>query len=397
MMHRMLRFPSNWEWHVLLEQRPAMAGLSRRHRTSEMDASAAAAHSDAQGDRAASVRALKGSQPELAFWLDESENCEYNHIVVSELPGGEPVLHGTLLYQASDEQEDVVPLHFWMTNGRLYTIHTDLRLSIRLQLDPWEEKLNRCKTAPEAFFVILSAILETFHAGLDKFEKRLGELEQSMRLSNGKGLMNRIFERRYDLLHWNHLFIAIYEVHGAAKEAFMEKLTEEEEFKRMDFKLQRIHALLDQYATEIDTLLTMDDAISNFRGNDIMKTLTIFTVLLSPATVIGAMWGMNFELIPWARQPWGFTAMCIITVVITLGIYWWLRRKGWTGDLLNPNGAANKRTRGRSRRNRAAIAQPQSSGTGTSATGDTPLRRGRSASSRTEEETDDKKGNSHIG
>ncbi|CAH1224005.1 Zinc transport protein ZntB [Paenibacillus plantiphilus] len=391
MMHRMLRFPSNWEWHVLLEQRPATTGLSRRHRTSEMDASAAAVHFDAQGDRLASIRAIKGAHPELAGWLDESENCEHNHIVVSELPGGEPVLHGTLLYQASEEQQDVVPLHFWMTTDTLFTIHTDLRLSIRLQLDPWEEKLNRCKTAPEAFFVILSAILETFHTGLDTFERRLGELEQTMRLSNGRGLMNRIFERRYDLLHWNHLFIAIYEVHGAAKEAFMEPLTEQEEFKRMAFKLQRIQALLDQYAMEIDTLLTMDDAISNFRGNDIMKTLTIFTVLLSPATVIGAMWGMNFELIPWAKQPWGFTAMCLLTVIITLGIYWWLRRKGWTGDLLNSNGS-NKEARKRSRRSSAPAAQPQHPGTE-----DHPLRRSRTSSSKTEDETDGNKGNSHIG
>ncbi|MBW7474666.1 magnesium transporter CorA family protein [Paenibacillus oenotherae] len=388
MMHRMLRFSPDWEWHVLLEQRPATTGLSRRHRTNEMDTNAAAVHTDAQADRMESIRAIKAAHPEVANWLDDSESCQHNHIVVSELPGGEPVLHGTLLYQASDEQQDVVPLHFWMNNDKLVTLHSDMRLSIRLQLEPWEEKLNRCKTAPEAFFVMLGAILETFHTGLDDFEKRLGELEQTMRLSNGKGLMNSIFERRYDLLHWNHLFIAIYEVHGAAKEAFMEALTEQEEFKRMAFKLQRIQALLDQYALEIDTLLTMDDAISNFRGNDIMKTLTIFTVLLSPATVIGAMWGMNFELIPWARQTWGFVAMCLITVMITIGIYWWLRRKGWTGDLLNST-ASKKEARKKLRSTRAIAAPKQ--------TGDAPLSRRGRAASRGGDDDDSNKGNSHIG
>ena len=68
-----------------------------------------------------------------------------------------------------------------------------------------------------------------------------------------------------------------------------------EEFKRMEFKLDRIQSLLSHYAMEIDTLLMMDDAISNFRGNDIMKTLTIFTALFTPAAVVGGIWGMNFK------------------------------------------------------------------------------------------------------
>jgi hypothetical protein len=78
----------------------------------------------------------------------------------------------------------------------------------------------------------------------------------------------------------------------------------------------------------------MDDAISSFRGNDIMKTLTIFTVLFLPATVIGALWGMNFQFLPWSKQDWGFGVMCGGIGIITVGIYFWLWRKGWTGDLL---------------------------------------------------------------
>ena len=85
---------------------------------------------------------------------------------------------------------------------------------------------------------------------------------------------------------------------------------------------------------EIDTLLMMDDAISNFRGNDIMKTLTIFTALFTPAAVVGGIWGMNFNHIPWASEPWGFMVMTLIIVIATLCIYGWLWKKGWTGDLL---------------------------------------------------------------
>ncbi|REE66965.1 Mg2+ and Co2+ transporter CorA [Paenibacillus taihuensis] len=338
MTHRLLQFPSKWEWLVLNEQRPETSGLSRSSSRAAGGGIAEAGLADHAEEPAsakqASAAAMKQAYPELSGWLSDIEGNTHNQIIVSELAGGESVLQGTLMFQVSEDETDVHPLHFRVTQSMLVTLAADMRLSIRLQLDPWQDKLNRCQSAPEGFFVVLGSILETFHSGLDRFETRLGDLEQKMRLQNRTGLMNNIFERRYELLHWSHLFIPIKEIQGAAKEAFMDTLLEQEEYKRMELKLERIEALLSHYAMEIDTLLMMDDAISNFRGNDIMKTLTIFTALFMPATVIGAVWGMNFKRIPWAGEPWGFIAVCSIIVVVTMLIYWWLWHKGWTGDLL---------------------------------------------------------------
>jgi len=340
MMHQKLRFPSHWEWHMLHHRRPEVQGLSRRHKSNSSLRQPPSADASFQPplhdfgldyDKAAFL----DTHPELRSWLREAEEMAHNHIHVSELSGGQPVMNGTLLFQASEDHTDIAKLHFWLIQDKLVTLHSDLRLSIRLQTDPWKEKLDRCQTAPEALFVIIGCVLEHFHEGLDRFEQRLGQLEETMHEHNRTGLMHLIFERRYDLLHWNHLFIPIREIQGAAKEAFWDVLLESEDYKRMEYKLERISSLLQHYALEIDTLLTMDDAISNFRGNDIMKTLTIFTALFTPATVVGALWGMNFNLLPWTREPWGFATMSIVVIVATLGIYGWLWQKGWTGDLLN--------------------------------------------------------------
>jgi Mg2+ and Co2+ transporter CorA len=167
--------------------------------------------------------------------------------------------------------------------------------------------MQQCASGQEAFVTLLSALLEHVHHGLDGFEKRLGELEHAMRRRNRMNLMTAIFERRYDLLHWSHLFMPIKELNGAVKEAFVSlPLCGSEPFQRLQHKLERIESLLQSYASEIDTLISMDDAISSFRGNDIMKTLTIITVLFTPATVAGTLWGMNFINLPWASNEWGF-------------------------------------------------------------------------------------------
>ena len=44
----------------------------------------------------------------------------------------------------------------------------------------------------------------------------------------------------------------------------------------------------------------------NLRLNEVMKVMTIVTCLLAPATVIGGIFGMNFEVIPLTHQKEGF-------------------------------------------------------------------------------------------
>ncbi|WP_138755724.1 magnesium transporter CorA family protein [Paenibacillus sinopodophylli] len=345
MIHRMLRYPAGWEWHVLQQAKqqtvrdeplPSRKNAHKRAASSHEEQRAVKAKMRQEHDAAEQhTEELKQQYPECAAWIDECAGRRTNNISVGEttLPG--KLLYGTVMFQVSEDQSDVQPFHFWLTQSKLLTMHEDMRVPLRLQAVQHTSRLESCNTAPEAMFVMLSIILDTFHAGLDGFEKRLGELETTMRQENRTGLIDVIFERRYDLLHWSHLFIPVREVHSAAKEAFMNDLTESDSFQRITHKLERIDALLKHYALEIDTLISMDDAISNFRGNDIMKTLTIFTVLFLPATIIGGIWGVNFENLPFKDDKWSFAAMITAIVIITLFMYIWLWKKGWTGDLLN--------------------------------------------------------------
>ncbi|GKU76257.1 CorA family divalent cation transporter [Paenibacillus sp. L3-i20] len=345
MIQHMLRYPAGWTWHVVQqashlpqEQKPLPSRKSVQ-RAEEAISSKRKVKQSQESDQQAlaeeQIAQLKQQFVECATWIDECAGRRTNHISVDDFPGIGPILCGTLMIQVSEEQSDVQSFHFWLSSKRLITMHEDMRIPLRLQNGSHTPKYDGCQIAPEAFFIMISVMLEPFHSGLDGFERRLGELEKTMRIQNRTGLIDVIFERRYDLLHWSHLFIPIREVHGAAKESFGEEITDKDAFVKISYKLERIDTLLKHYALEIDTLISMDDAISSFRGNDIMKTLTIFTVLFLPATIAGTLMGSNFDWLPFQKHRWGFTAMVIGITLITIGIYIWLWKKGWTGDLLN--------------------------------------------------------------
>jgi len=67
----------------------------------------------------------------------------------------------------------------------------------------------------------------------------------------------------------------------------------------------------------------------NLKTNEAMKVMAVVTSLMAPATVIGGIFGMNFDVIPFAHQLWGFylaiTAMFVIPVVMLI-IF---KRRGW--------------------------------------------------------------------
>jgi magnesium transporter len=52
-------------------------------------------------------------------------------------------------------------------------------------------------------------------------------------------------------------------------------------------------------------------------------------VVLLPPSVIGAIFGMNFDLIPTSSQPWGFWGAIGMMVLSAVVPWWAFKRLGW--------------------------------------------------------------------
>ena len=67
----------------------------------------------------------------------------------------------------------------------------------------------------------------------------------------------------------------------------------------------------------------------NLKMNEVMKVMAIVTCLLAPATVIGGIFGMNFDRIPWLHDNNGFYIAVGIMLIIPLWMVWVFRKGGW--------------------------------------------------------------------
>lgn len=81
-----------------------------------------------------------------------------------------------------------------------------------------------------------------------------------------------------------------------------------------------------------DVLMNIQDLyISNvnLKMNQVMKVMAIVTCLLAPPTVIVGIFGMNFDVIPFAHTHLGFYLTVFMTLVIPAVMLWIFKRRGW--------------------------------------------------------------------
>jgi magnesium transporter len=67
----------------------------------------------------------------------------------------------------------------------------------------------------------------------------------------------------------------------------------------------------------------------NIEQNEIVKTLTIASVVGIPPVLIAGIYGMNFRVMPELRWALGYPMALALIVVSGLVPLWWFKRRGW--------------------------------------------------------------------
>ncbi|CAG2154123.1 hypothetical protein LMG31506_04987 [Cupriavidus yeoncheonensis] len=93
--------------------------------------------------------------------------------------------------------------------------------------------------------------------------------------------------------------------------------------------IQRVLAHARRLEDSIESAVQIHFSAVAHRTNRTMRTLTLITALFMPLTLITGIFGMNFERMPWLREPDGFwwSLGLMGAVVVVLGAVWALGRQ----------------------------------------------------------------------
>ena len=96
----------------------------------------------------------------------------------------------------------------------------------------------------------------------------------------------------------------------------------------VDYRL-KLSNQLNESSENLQQLLHVYLSLSSQRTNDVMRVLTVFSVLFMPLTFIVGVYGMNFDNMPELRWPMGYYAVWIFMVGVVLALFWWFKRRNW--------------------------------------------------------------------
>lgn len=92
---------------------------------------------------------------------------------------------------------------------------------------------------------------------------------------------------------------------------------------------KRIWEILDNQKEMVEVLNNTNESFLNDRMTDIMKTLTIFSVIVFPLTLVATIFSMRTAAMPLVNHPYGFWLIIALMLAGTLGMLGFFKSKKW--------------------------------------------------------------------
>lgn len=268
-------------------------------------------------------------------WQDESKEMTVNILHADTATRGKESIWGSLIYrQNPKDKNDLKTLHFFLSTDMLLTNELDYDEDEDMDKEKIFQQMQQAETPIELLMILLGAMTSSLLHKIDGFEERLRNLLWKVREQNNKQTLAEIENIRHEILLWKNIILGFTEMKLVVPETFGKKVMDEPEYYRSATRINRIEMLINAYEDEVNNMVDMENVVANYRGNEIMKTLTVLTTLFTPVMAFGALWGMNFKHMPELDWTFGYLFSLIIIIVSTAILYFYLKRKGWTGDIL---------------------------------------------------------------
>jgi len=186
----------------------------------------------------------------------------------------------------------------------------------------------RKKKADYLLYLILESIIDNY---LDTYQKNAVLSNEKLNSDNIKPtpeFTSLVEKRKQELFNFKKATISLKDTivklekikSAGINTKYFSELKEQTNnlISNIDFELQ-----------ELESKINLIFSIQGHRLNEVMKTLTILSVIFIPLTFMAGIYGMNFEYIPELQIKNGYFILLGAMVVVTIFSVWYFRRKKW--------------------------------------------------------------------
>jgi magnesium transporter len=223
-------------------------------------------------------------------------------------------------------------LNFFLGRNYLVTFHERALRSVQLTGERCLRSNVHIARAPDRVaHTVLDSIVENYKPALEELSLEIAELEGLAWEQPGRDTLNKIFQIKKEVLHLRQII-------GPQREVLAR-------FARGEFKLIRAHLvpyyrdvydrlfhigeLAQGYADSLTGLLQVYLNMSSNQTGEVVKLLTMITVITTPVMIVGTWYGMNFDGMPELHWQFGYGLAFVTTVCATALTVWYFKRRKW--------------------------------------------------------------------
>jgi len=92
---------------------------------------------------------------------------------------------------------------------------------------------------------------------------------------------------------------------------------------------EQVKSLLETNEKTLLSLESTNQSLKDTKTNEIMKILTLFSVIVFPLTLLAALFGMNTKILPLVGMPYDFWVVIGIMLLGAFGIVAGFKIKKW--------------------------------------------------------------------
>jgi magnesium transporter len=240
-----------------------------------------------------------------------------------------------VIVRAYDEQADPLDNDVQtMTRKLALFVGKDFLAAIHRKELPFLDKafaeIKKCGEVPSLQVMmldILSSAVETFYEPLERAENEIHRYENSI-LKNVGGRQDwaQIFNTKSRLMVIKRM---LWHTQNTMQKFVPYSDANLSEYQDLKEEMESLQFFTDSLLDNLTNLLNIQISLASNSTNEVIRVLTLFSVVFMPLTFIVGIYGMNFKDMPELNSRYGYAGVWGVMIATAVALYLWFRHKGW--------------------------------------------------------------------
>jgi magnesium transporter len=180
-------------------------------------------------------------------------------------------------------------------------------------------------------FALLDIVIDNYIYIISLLGEKIDMLEENLLLDPKKNVINEInsYKRELNFLRKNIKPTKETILSLAKLESDLFDESTEVHFKELQDNINQASDSSDSYREILSDQLNIYHTTISSKLNDIMKFLTVFSVIFIPLTFIAGIYGTNFDFVPELHYKYSYFIMWAVIITVAVGMLLYFRKKKW--------------------------------------------------------------------